>query len=513
MNNLLNDEALLLDQARVGSTEAHKRPAAEVKCVEKGFKGLSLSDSLSINISIDFFAVLLTVGLSYLIAVYLRGILGVDVLGVGPILNSKSVWMNLLIPLTVVITLSLAWGHYSRQKNFWAESLDVIKAIAYSSTFVFAYSFFFKAHSSRLWMLVSLLLLIVGVPLARFVCRFYLKRADLWDLPVIVIGTKKRIQLVEASLEEEASISGRIVAKVIYPDAGDVHQSERLSAQLHFRAEGMLSKYPNARVLLAFQDPRVLETMPSFMRLLSKKSKKTIIASSLWGLPQAKVEVFSPPSSEMVYLSLAGVNDRPVGKVIKRLFDLLCSFILLVIVSPVMVSLCVLLSIDRGSPIYRSKRIGFGGEVFDCFKFRSMKLESEQLLKNHLAANSSAKLEWETSFKLKNDPRITKTGEFIRKTSLDELPQLFNVLIGEMSLVGPRPLLLDEESAYGFDFVEYIEAKPGITGLWQVSGRSNTSYEKRIELNRWYQRNWSLWLDVVILLKTIPALWPSRDAY
>jgi undecaprenyl-phosphate galactose phosphotransferase len=138
---------------------------------------------------------------------------------------------------------------------------------------------------------------------------------------------------------------------------------------------------------------------------------------------------------------------------------------------------------------------------------------ADRILKEMLESDEKAKNEWRQNFKLKNDPRITKIGRFLRKTSIDELPQLWNVLKGEMSLVGPRPIVEEEIERYGDQAHYYLEARPGMTGLWQISGRNDMDYEQRVNLDSWYTRNWSLWYDIVILMKTIPELFNSKGAY
>ncbi|MBY0406141.1 MAG: sugar transferase, partial [Rickettsiales bacterium] len=144
---------------------------------------------------------------------------------------------------------------------------------------------------------------------------------------------------------------------------------------------------------------------------------------------------------------------------------------------------------------------------------RSMVANSAEVLEQYLAANPEAREEWDADQKLKNDPRITAVGAFLRKTSLDELPQLINVLRGEMSLVGPRPIVTAEVDKYDYDIAHYYRVSPGITGLWQVSGRNDVSYAQRVQMDSWYVRNWSLWHDIAILCKTVPALLQSRGAY
>ncbi|MBE0963579.1 sugar transferase, partial [Escherichia coli] len=168
---------------------------------------------------------------------------------------------------------------------------------------------------------------------------------------------------------------------------------------------------------------------------------------------------------------------------------------------------------DGGPAIYSHERIGKGGKIFKCLKFRSMVTNSKEVLEDLLSKDIQAKQEWEATFKLKNDPRITKIGHFLRRTSLDELPQLFNVLKGEMSLVGPRPIITAELEKYNDEVAYYLLSKPGMTGLWQVSGRSDVDYETRVYLDTWYVKNWSMWNDIAILFKTIGVVLKKDGAY
>jgi undecaprenyl-phosphate galactose phosphotransferase len=159
---------------------------------------------------------------------------------------------------------------------------------------------------------------------------------------------------------------------------------------------------------------------------------------------------------------------------------------------------------SKGPALYAQERIGTDNRPFRCYKFRTMHSDADKILHSLLENNTEAKDEWQNHFKLKEDPRVTRIGRLLRQTSLDELPQIFNVFKGEMSLVGPRPVTKREIDEYYRDKADLcFGVPPGITGLWQVSGRSNTDYDHRISLDMWYVRNWNLWLDIVILLKTL----------
>ena len=182
--------------------------------------------------------------------------------------------------------------------------------------------------------------------------------------------------------------------------------------------------------------------------------------------------------------------------------------------SPLMLTIAALIAHRDGTPIlFGHFRVGLGGKLFRCYKFRSMYRDSSRMLTELLSTDPAARAEWERDHKLTNDPRVTPVGRFLRRTSLDELPQLWNVLQGEMSLVGPRPITDKEIEKYGVAFEVYKKVNGGITGLWQVSGRNDVSYEERVYWDQFYVRNWSVWLDCCILFRTIAVVLLSKGAY
>jgi Undecaprenyl-phosphate galactose phosphotransferase WbaP len=183
------------------------------------------------------------------------------------------------------------------------------------------------------------------------------------------------------------------------------------------------------------------------------------------------------------------------------------------LVSPLLLAVVALIKSEASGPVfYKQLRPGTGGEYFNCFKFRTMYDNADVLLTEYLESNPDLRAEWERNRKLRDDPRITRTGRFLRRTSLDELPQLWNVLRGEMSLVGPRPMLTEEISTYGEVYELYKRMRPGMTGLWQVSGRNDLDYEERVTIVSYYVRNWSIWLDFVILARTVKTVVTGRGA-
>jgi exopolysaccharide production protein ExoY len=204
----------------------------------------------------------------------------------------------------------------------------------------------------------------------------------------------------------------------------------------------------------------------------------------------------------------------PIGRTSKRTADIilaLCGIILLV---PFFV-ICYLATafFSAGPVLFRHKRVGFNGKQFDCWKFRTMAVDAQERLRRHLEADPAAAAEWIATRKLRHDPRVTPIGAMLRRSSLDELPQLFNVLKGDMSIVGPRPVTEEELSRYSDAINAYYACRPGITGLWQVSGRSTTTFQRRVVLDSYYAQHWSIVLDVKIIMATVPAVCFSDTAY
>jgi len=211
-------------------------------------------------------------------------------------------------------------------------------------------------------------------------------------------------------------------------------------------------------------------------------------------------------------LPVSGLR-RPSEQWSKRAFDIVASSLLLTLFCPLLLLITLAVRCDGGPALFGHRRIGAAGTSFRCWKFRSMVPDAEAVLAHTLATDPKARAEWDRDFKLRQDPRVTPLGAFLRKSSLDELPQLFNVLKGEMSLVGPRPIVAAEVERYGQAMEEYRACKPGITGLWQVSGRNDVDYAERVELDRRYAWSWSLKGDLVILVRTLGVVARRSGAY
>jgi Undecaprenyl-phosphate galactose phosphotransferase WbaP len=211
-------------------------------------------------------------------------------------------------------------------------------------------------------------------------------------------------------------------------------------------------------------------------------------------------------------LTRLALRDMP-GAIAKRAFDIGGSLLLGLALSPLIIALVLIIRLDGLPVLFRHKRIGRDGKVFYCLKFRSMVPNAEAVLRDLLEAHPELRDEWTENHKLRDDPRITPVGRFLRLTSLDELPQLLNVLAGDMSLVGPRPIVRAELLRYGRQVSSYLAVKPGLTGLWQVKGRSNTSYRRRVAMDKYYVRHRNIFLDTYIVLATATAVLRRAGAY
>jgi len=230
------------------------------------------------------------------------------------------------------------------------------------------------------------------------------------------------------------------------------------------------------------------------------------------------IDVIEPYSTPVSAPGQAGrASARRAGDwkaVVRRTADLVIATVAIVALAPLLLTTALIVWLQDGGPaFFGHRRVGEGGKTFKCWKFRSMVVNSQERLAEYLSANPAAAKEWAQYHKLKDDPRITALGRFLRKSSVDELPQLFNVLVGEMSIVGPRPIVDAECAKYRHYISEYYSVRPGITGLWQVCGRNDVSYRRRVAIDVTYVRERSLLLDFKILLMTVPAILTSKGTY
>lgn len=221
------------------------------------------------------------------------------------------------------------------------------------------------------------------------------------------------------------------------------------------------------------------------------------------------------PVNNIRIINKEKTNKKILYRAIKRMIDIIGAIVGIIFLIPTTIAVCLARKIskeDKGPLFYEQLRYGKNGKIFRLYKYRSMCIGADEKLKEYLANNEEARKEFKKTHKLQNDPRITKIGNFLRKTSLDELPQVINILKGEMSFVGPRPVVKKEVEDYGKNKDKFLSVKPGLTGYWQVNGRSNTTYEERMKMELYYVDNCSMWLDIRIFFKTFITVFKKEGA-
>ena len=344
-------------------------------------------------------------------------------------------------------------------------------------------------------------------------CEWVLVRFNLLKIPILLIGAGKTAELVYHSLQHMPINYYTIIGYVDDSPKSDII-AQQFPCLGGFKDVEKVVREKNIRQVLICApglESKQLVSMVSRMQLLVKQVS---FVPELFGIPTSNISVRGLMEEEAVIIQVQNNLAKRVNRMAKRVFDIVVTVLGGIVALPIIVGIAVLIYIDSPGPIiFPHRRVGQNGKEFLCYKFRTMVLNAQEVLQEYLKQNPEAEREWEQDFKLKDDPRITKIGHFLRRTSLDELPQLWNVLVGEMSLVGPRPIVQAEIEKYGEYINDFYLVPPGITGVWQVSGRSDTTYEERVHMDSWYVHNWSVWIDIVYLVKTVAVVIKSKGAY
>ncbi len=394
---------------------------------------------------------------------------------------------------------------------------EELRRLSYATSLVFvvlgAATFMYKAGAdySRGAFVFAWGLALVLVPLGRGLVRHLFAHRSWWGAPVLVLGAGKTGEMVVRALERQPGLGLRPIALL---DDDPSKHGQKIGK---VRVEGGLNlaeQYAQAGVQHAIvampgvPRNRLLELLEAH----GNRFPHLIVVPDLFGF--SSLWVASKDIGGVLGLEVRQNLLRGGSRLAKRLLDVG----LILLFSPIIIGVCCLLALlvrlDSAGPIfYTQNRIGHGRKPFQAWKFRTMVPDADAVLTKYLETHPELKEEWLRDQKLRNDPRITRTGRFLRKTSLDELPQLWNVLRGEMSLVGPRPIVEAEIERYGANFALYTRVLPGLTGLWQVSGRNDTTYPERVALDSYYVRNWSVWLDLYILARTVWVVLAGKGAY
>jgi Undecaprenyl-phosphate galactose phosphotransferase WbaP len=415
-----------------------------------------------------------------------------------------------IISLSAAVVLSQAlFGIY--RENFYVPVVELRSMTAGTSVIFMAYLLLGTSGITRsLAFCAAWMCCLISVPATRWLVRRYLSGREWWGQPVLIFGNGQAGCGIYQALQKNPEMGLRPVAVVGHSDEPFEDLASVDVGRWEDAAE-LATRHSASTMIMAMADCPGTDTMSLIEQHARVLTNRVLVPDMgnfpcLWATATNCGGLIGIQSTEQLSL--------PGPRLAKRLIDGLLTLIVLIGSLPLLLIISLIVRLTSKGPVFYSQpRLGLNGTQFRAWKFRTMVANADVALAKHLAANLEARREWEQDHKLKKDPRITGIGRLLRKTSLDELPQLWNVLRGEMSLVGPRPIIEDEIRKYADAYEIYSRVRPGITGLWQISGRNNTTYGERVELDVFYVRNWSLWLDLYILVSTVRVVVLQEGAY
>lgn len=425
-------------------------------------------------------------------------------------------WVNFWVIFPFVYMMFIhAQNLYSRRFQFWRLVQHMFSACLYAAFTVMVEVYISQGEHiiSRMFMMLFAVGCFFNLVIFRFVVKQLLQRFAILQSPVLIVGAGKTAEILVKGIAGEEGLGYRIIglledapitSEVLkkYPVLGGFDDLEAVIKKT--RVQHVIIAAPGVD---PYVQGRLIYTAEPLV-------KNVGVVPNLIGMPMGGLEIECLFNEKLMILKVKNNLARPLNRAMKVLFDYSLTIVGTICILPVLAVIALWIYKDSPGPIlFKHVRIGKDGKPFGCYKFRSMCVDAKEKLEELLANDPEARAEWERDFKLKNDPRITKSGAFLRRTSLDELPQVFNVLKGEMSLVGPRPVVKEELPRYGALVRDYLSVKPGITGYWQVNGRSDTTYEERVLMDTWYVQNWSIWLDIMLLWRTVKAVAGCKGAY
>ena len=416
--------------------------------------------------------------LMILLSVYLAFWVRNTLEGLNPHIIPYHTYLTFYPLYIIIIALFTYEGIYTYRYDFWHESRIIFKVLIFSAVLVFAYLAMTKMITdySRLVIGFSFIFMIFLIPLSKNVIKKFLYKLGLWQKKAKVYGN-------------DSFLTTEIYTNPYLGYIKPKHNQEPDTIFINSKES----------------DVKTLKTIISS----EIKEKHEVIFVPLmndYNLTQSHIYELSNTRTNLIVFSNRLKSTYRL--ILKNMFDLLFSLILLPFLIPIMLVIAFRLRLSEPNKriIFTQERLGQYGETFICYKFRTMQENSKELLKEYLKTHPEEIAYYNKYHKYKNDPRITSFGKILRKTSLDELPQLWNVFKNEMSFIGPRPYMIEESEKIGENKETILSVKPGITGLWQVSGRNDVDFKSRLHLDVWYIRNWNLWMDLVILVKTIKTV-------
>jgi Undecaprenyl-phosphate galactose phosphotransferase WbaP len=456
--------------------------------------------------------------LAFVAAVAVAGIIAyavnVCLLGIPYLAFEEPGLVQQFIVMACVAAGVCAWfaraGHYTERRLFRTDLGEILEACILGLLINGFVEYANKTSFSRLWLALVWIFAAISITFGRVACRSLLNAFGMWKVNAVIIGRGVHALTVKDSISKDDYFGYRVGSDVaLAPHTSQSHWPNEEFDDL----EGLLQETNAHCIILVPAD----DEMPYLGGVIDSLNVRMIpykIVPPIDRLPLAGLTTQSFLSSDAVLMTVQVGLASPLSQLTKRLFDIVASSLLLVGLSPLLLIVGLAVAADGGPIFFEHERVGRRGKLFNCLKFRTMVPNADEVLEHLLARDPKARREWQTTRKLREDPRNTRLGRGLRASSIDELPQLFNVLRGEMSLVGPRPVVQQELSEhYKSDNSYYLLVRPGVTGLWQTSGRSSLDYEQRVHLDTWYVRNWSLWGDLMILARTVPAVIGGRGAY
>jgi Undecaprenyl-phosphate galactose phosphotransferase WbaP len=429
----------------------------------------------------------------------------------------NSIWWFPLVVLACLVYENL----YQKRLPFWTETETILKAVTLSVFLTIVWLYLAKVNDeiSRTVIVLIWLTLLILLPLFRYYGKLLLVYLNLWNKPVIICGSGLSADLIINAFKREKTIGYEIIGLL----EDNYHSGNRTEQSTSAGVKVLGSTDDAERIIKAtgVKDVVVaLSEMPTdqlvkLTNRLQQLTNNVLLVPGLFGLALNGIELNYFFEEQTLLLQIKNRLKSTSNRLFKNFFDLTVGLIFFTLSLPFFMIIALAIRLESKGPVfYIAPRIGQGGELFKCYKFRSMRLNAKTILEKYLAENKTAMAEWQRYQKLTGyDPRVTKVGALLRRFSIDELPQLLNVLKGEMSLVGPRPYLPRERNLMAEWLEDITVAKPGITGLWQVSGRNNISFSGRLKLDSWYMKNWSPWLDLILLLRTIKVVIKANGAH
>ncbi len=442
-----------------------------------------------------------------------------------PLSDYKSIYALIFIwmcPLVLFVFFSK--GHYTQRIPWWSQVQHILVICTVAFIIDGFMRFALKMSFSRLMIGLSWIYVFVFILMARQFIYRIARKNGVWSIPTILIGDTPTISDILHAFSSDP-YTGYDVKLVCLLDQTEDSCDLDIIPETFKDVKLLCNETDYKEYIIPNTDHFFVISLETFrgqerdklIKILNDMNAIYAVAPPLSRINLFEMEARNFFGYDLILLHSKNSVETPISRFAKRSMDVLLSVILLPILVLVIAIVGILLKLEGqgGSIFYGGERIGRKGKKFNCWKFRTMEPNSNHLLYALLERDPEAKAQWEKFRKLKQeDPRVqTKTARFIRKTSLDELPQIWNVLKGDMSFVGPRPILEDEAKLFGDAISYYLRVRPGITGLWQVSGRNNASFERRVYWDSWYVRNWSVWGDIVILIKTLRVVLCRSGAY